>query len=1013
VAGVELRLADALNISPASVQKWRAGQPIARKHLPALAAWAVQEAGMTRPWLRSFLLACDWPERDLETRLFGPAATAGPPGLAAACQAANLRLWGHDRLDPTSLYFPRPALHALIESFLLAEPPGLILVGASGLGKTSLTLWLACHAAQACPERSRRIGRPVLAYPARLLDGATPLPDLLTQTLGPSLNGPAPGDPLAWPILVILDGINESLEMTRLTWQVDRALVNAQADAQGLKVILTFRPESFRIVRQGLTLSRHCYFTNLPLDSSDATSTRLSAGLACEPPAVRLLPLAPAELPTAYDLYRQAYRLQTPFPGLPAALKESIRHPLTLRLLAETYEGQRVPDSVEPEELIPVLLETLVAHGRLQRGDVRWIEAELMPRLVAPGSYRQAVPREEIAGPDEAGPLTRLADAGLLASTNGRLDEPLRFAHERFYEHLAWRRLKHLRATTPDPAAFYADLTAAPLALHAPLRRLVAEEIAHQPARRLGDVLADLPEPLLIGGLEDWCLAHPGEAPARLRHLWRLYHPWERLARLGLPFPSPSPRQQRLQRAIIAVAAALGDVDLLQRALLTAGPAVQPAAVSETLSLWRSDPPAAQRLLNDVGERVLNRFGLPNQAALGAFVPLTLQTLFDYGQQVKVRVFLLAQLQALARRAFGGLRGRVLRFILVHQLTNGLKHGAEGYLIADLDVAFRLSQAQQTHLIALARFMDWETPGLDTDATYEHLRAALDAGNILADVLVTACLIVHGLARWAETAAVVRRLLSEARETHPYPPWADAVLHTALEILYRHPCADPELWALLDEGVLHILGGYPAWHEAYRASRLGPRPALRGPAQLLAPYLLARDAAGRPVDAGPVWALILRQLAAEDQTFALDYLSEVRYIALDSGRPRLALRLLEPVARCQAQPIQEALADLLARVRLVATEDVREFLEQSGSATLAALVRARPVERQAYDWLYYRLEEWIYPFLIESRPARRLAGEILAQAARSTSTHEWLGWSTERVLHALMEGEETEEYSQP
>jgi len=819
------------------------------------------------------------------------------------------------------------------------------------------------------------------------------------------LNCPAPGDPLAWPLLVIFDGVNESPEMTRLTWQIDRALV----DAEGLKVILTFRPESFRIVHQGLTLSRHCYFTDPALDASGA--------LACEPPAVHLSLLSPAEAPAVYDLYRQAHQLQTPFPGLPPALQESIRHPLTLRLLAETYEGQRLPDEVNAEELIQALLETFVDQGRLRRDDVRWVEAELVPQMIAPGGvpslsrglpkggYRQAVPTEQVLGLDGRGTLVRLADAGLLASTNGRLDEPLRFAHERFYEHFAWRRLERLRAAAPDPAAFYTDLAPAPLSLYAPLRRLVAEEMAHQPVHWWGDVLADLPEPLLIGGLEDWSRADPEPAPERLRYLWRLHHPWERLAHLELPFPSPSPRQLRLQRAVIAVAAASGDADLLQQALLTAHPAVQPTAVTEASSLWQSDPPAARRLLDDVGARVLNRFGLPNRTALESFVQLTLLTLSDYGHQADVLAFLLTQLQIMAQRVFRGLRGRLLLFLLVNRLVGWLKQAVtEGAMTADLDAAFRFSPAQRAHLDALAPFIDWKTPGLNTEATYEHLRAALQVGSILADYLVTVCLVTHGLTHWAETETVVKRLLSEARETHPHPPWAEVVLHAALGVLWRRPCADSELWALLDEEFLRILDGYPAWHEAYRASRMGPPPALGGPATLLAPYMMAREAAGRSVNDGPAWAIVVRQLEAGDLAFALDYLREVHFIAPDNGRPRLALRLLEPVARCQAPPIQEALADLLARIQPLAAEDVREFLEQTASATLVALVRTRPVEHNTYPWLYYRLEEWIYSSLIEFRPVRRLAVEIAAQVAQSTSTREWLSWSTERVLRALMEG---------
>src|SRR3990172_1114976 len=307
MAGVDLEIARAVGLSASSVQRWRAGYPIPERHIPTLAEWAVRQAGMDRHWLRSFLHHCVFSDDGLEARLFG--APVGPSTLARhqACQAANARLWGSERLlSAAALHLPRAAPISLIESFLASDKSGLILIGASGLGKTSLALWLATG--------QTNLDRPIVVYPAALLDGERTLNMLLRDTLQPHLDPTSADDRplLAWPMLVIFDGVNESLEMMRLTWQIDRALV----DVQGLKVVMTFRPESFQIVRRNLTLSEHCYFT-------DTSSMPQMTGLALDPPAIQLLPFTPDELAQAYALYQRSYALKTPYASLPASVRQA------------------------------------------------------------------------------------------------------------------------------------------------------------------------------------------------------------------------------------------------------------------------------------------------------------------------------------------------------------------------------------------------------------------------------------------------------------------------------------------------------------------------------------------------------------------------------------------------------------------------------------------------------------------------------------------------------------------
>ncbi len=907
-----------------------------------------------------------------------PLSGAGPPpDLPARCERAHIRLWGHDRLNAAALHFPRPALLALLDGFLASDRPGLILVAPSGMGKTDFALWLA--------RQETVHNRPVLVCPAAILDGERALPDLVASLLfGPPAT--SADALLRWPLLVVLDGINESPDMLRLTWQADRALVHAD----GLRLILTFRPESFQVVCHWLTLSEHLY-CSVPLPDS-------VGGLLRDPPVYRLLPLTPEELPQVYERYRQACHLQTPFSALSPPLKELLRHPFALRLLAEAWAGRSLPESVDEDRLIQGLLDGLYRQGRLGHADIRFLEEQVVSRMTVPGRWRTGIPTAAILA-DESNPSThhpfiRLADAGLLSATNGRLDEPVRFAHERFYEHFVGRWLRQMRNAAPDPAAFYAALTDAPWFLHGLLRRLVAEETARAalPSARdpLWAALAALPQPVLAGALEDHGRAHPEGAASFLRALWR----WSRSR-------AAPPRAENLQEALLAATAALGDGSLIPEFLLQARSAAQTTGILAAKDLWDVHPEAARALLTGLADRLIRPSGLPDPRVLPLFGQVFLLSLFDYGERPEVLTFLDALIRGLARREFHGLRGRLLLALVARWFTRWLKRAAaEANLSDDLDRDFRLSPGGRAHLRAVVPYVDWETPGFSHPETHAHLLGALETGSLLAGWVIVLAIVQQGMGNPLEGWAEVQRLLAGVDHSPP-PLWADAVVHGVHELLRRSPTRDPAVWGPLERGLASILAHYPEWHRALQAHRAGRPAAPPGPASGLSPYVLARDAARLPVEQGPVWEVVEEKLGEGDAAFAADYLREMRFVALDGRRPRLALRLLEPLAACPDPAIRRALADLLGLLRGITSEDVRDWLERVAPPELAAQVPDQPPDVPTYTWLYYRLEEWIFPFLVRSRSSRRLVADLFLLATEAESVRGWAEASFARILRML------------
>jgi hypothetical protein len=132
MARIEREIAQAVGLSQSSVQKWRAGHPIASHHVPALAEWAVRQAGMDPPWLRAFLRQCEYAHAGLEAQLFTAEASPPPP-------TSNAHRSRFPKPEYLRLFGVEPLIQNLIS--LLSDPYGpafVSLEGLGGIGKTAL-----------------------------------------------------------------------------------------------------------------------------------------------------------------------------------------------------------------------------------------------------------------------------------------------------------------------------------------------------------------------------------------------------------------------------------------------------------------------------------------------------------------------------------------------------------------------------------------------------------------------------------------------------------------------------------------------------------------------------------------------------------------------------------------------------------------------------------------------------------------------------------------------------------
>lgn len=121
---------------------------------------------------------------------------------------------------------------------------------------------------------------------------------------------------------------------------MDIALANAARTTQGLKVVLTLRPESFQFVQRRASLSTHQYFQLTNPQPEPTSEIRFTTD----------------ELPSANEPYRRAHRLQTDYANLSPSLREAIAHPWTLQVLAQNYEGRPFPYAIETTDVVQNLV---------------------------------------------------------------------------------------------------------------------------------------------------------------------------------------------------------------------------------------------------------------------------------------------------------------------------------------------------------------------------------------------------------------------------------------------------------------------------------------------------------------------------------------------------------------------------------------------------------------------------------------------------------------------------------
>src|SRR2546421_4892601 len=543
------------------------------------------------------------------------------------------------------LYLQRDTARQHVEAFLADRAKrGFVLVGKSGVGKSNFLLALAEGLQQSRDDVC------VLMYDgANLPIASSSFTEIISQDFSDQVLLSRQSVHQVWQeiakiegiderqVIVCVDAINENPQASELLRHLD-ALV--QGRWRWLKVVLSSRPETWKEIKRGVKLADALYYRGPGTEGLGVELEPFSYSEQMEPFSYseQMEPFSRQELPEVYSKYQQSFHLQTLYSGLTHELREMLRDPLNLWLIASTYRGKEIPSQVKTSALIDQYVQTLV-----QREERRLVEQQVITLMVKEGHFSNEITEAEL---DAAGgglyelvysqqqlsdgrrlnqAVLHVCDADILVLHEQGTQQRIAFKYERFYEYFAGKRILSLSETQADRYAFFRGLveetTRKPFLWGAVRNALVGEakkpgsetmlKLCRTTQQQMKEMMVNV---LITLGLDD---------PEPVERILRNLLPQEKRAtelqkiRQVVSKSAEAPDIVNARKIAIEVASNLGISWVLQAAALQADPTIRAVAVRYTFHLWQHDREKGFHILEYVAQNAIHGL-IPNLPAFEA-----------------------------------------------------------------------------------------------------------------------------------------------------------------------------------------------------------------------------------------------------------------------------------------------------------------------------------------------------------------------------------------------------------
>jgi hypothetical protein len=869
------------------------------------------------------------------------------------------------------LYLQRTEVFRKFQEFLASDKSGFVLTGKSGVGKSNFVLSLVDEYADhedVCLViyNGARLGVSDTAEQT-VSEGLTRYLKLKGKTAGSALAELNQLDDISGNKLVLIfDAINENPDGNSLLRHIDQMV--GQESYPWLKIMITSRPNAWRTLRRELHLATEFYYHD-PVNEEYWVELQ---GF-----TVRLEPFQRGELPEAYEKYRHAYNLQTKFEELDLAVRDAVRDPLILRLVAEIYQGQEIPKRVRVSDIYGRYVQALMETERLYQEDLILLEWELMPLMITENHYSNKLTASQLytAETRDGRPLweliynrdlfssgrrvndsyTRLSDAEILTEQGPVTDYEIVFKYERFYDYFGGKRLRQLIKSGTNLEEFYTEkvlLTEKHPFLWGPVKTAIileledgAKDLAIQLSGTKEQSVKEMMTRVLfefgqdereqVSELLSQLIAEEEDRPPT----WASY--------IGA-VKKPPIESVNAKKIAIEVASELGIGSVLLKGVTARWPAVRGHAVQHCVYYWERNRDRGFDLLQALTRRIKpvhNVTALRNTVnILGSSLNISAYILFknylflkDDAQldQVKklqsiwqpvIETLMYYDPQESQGARLKGLFKRPIRdFVLsrIIEFTLAIVESAPAYTsvnLREINAFFSLPREQKRRARRLLALVN---PDLNTDirSCEADLFEAAKDGDPMTSFIVEQGLVTHHFYRHENMVELARRLYDMGMEFTPPNIYAGAMMHT-IYTLADNIGSEVDIQAyqcyrdMIAEYYDNVEGLFLQGHRGKYVPNN-----LRGYSILS--YRLHRTP---EVDLVEKYAARIRQ--QHDEHFARNFLYDVEGLVLDSRYRRVGFAALRRIIDFEEPIVEDELINLLTKVKVLYPESLELFFDE-------------------------------------------------------------------------------------
>lgn len=942
------------------------------------------------------------------------------------------------------LYLEREEVRRVFDDFLASDKTGLVITGKSGVGKTNFvmaTLGVLQSDAQVC----------ALAYNGARLPAEGALADLLQADLQKFIELPllSAETPDLWTalsqnpdiahkkLIIFIDAINENPQASdvvqRLDWLVGRNL------HPWLKIVVTSRPEAWRMITYELKLSELQYYW---CSGEDEMGVQLQEFRQTDPDslAIQIEKFSRNEVQQAYQKYKAVFGLLTDYTDLPVEIRKMLQDPLIMRLVAEIHRNKAIPATIRIDQIYADYVKALEASKRLYPEDVAFLRYKIIPRMA--NKQDNALTEDEVLTDNELYELIfntdtisngqpvnrsfqRLVDAEILASLPEIGEVAISFKYERFYDHFMGEHFYLQYHDKADAQANYQELVAS-IRTHPFLWGAVKNALVKELDEDKEDLLYALScqpdhgtRELIIAALTEFGLAQADQTSI-LSLIQRMFSAhksrrkgWKWLKSLlpGQPTEELEEVAQSLAKIALEVALNLKKAGILDDAAKDPSEIIRMIAIRNIYHFWLKDPQAGFALLDQLADQTSTNIGLPRIPVLESCLGISILMMRHYqptdpiGQEVGTRLLTIwrrvirrllfvSKDEAIGRRMFRG----VIRSIVVHFVIQFIVSTQKNYpatrpsFLRDTNAFFTADDSVKQNFRQLVNF--FVAPG-EISSIRQNLVDAIDANDALTSSLVWFLFVPQARVEFEEAISLLEEMARITIEQPKVGMFAAPMTTGMLYIVMHQPEVHDDLFMRCQNLLMKYID---RTHYIFYSNDGGLH---SNPA--MGEYITILRRRRSPSDLNLCSHYLAVALNEKDNDFLDRQFLDLPVLADVFNGPQYVLEALEQLFPLPDDPVlQDKLSTVLSKIRAYHTEMVDEFLFQYDQDKLITdkVIRQESREQPWIDLVHVSVGSLIIR-LIETPVIRQEVAKILTLATEHSNLQDYLKAAITRAINLI------------